>query len=60
MTRSRLILHPTDFSPASRPAFAQAIAAAKEQRAPLLVVHVLGMIIPWRPTATSLRRRTTI
>ena len=46
MTRSRLILHPTDFSPASRPAFAQAIAAAKEQRAPLLVVHVLGMVIP--------------
>jgi nucleotide-binding universal stress UspA family protein len=46
MSRSRLILHPTDFSPASRPAFVQAIAAAKEQRAPLLVVYVLGLIIP--------------
>src|SRR5262245_13789310 len=46
MSRSRLILHPSDFSPASRPAFAQAIAAAKEQRAQLLVVHVLAIMMP--------------
>jgi nucleotide-binding universal stress UspA family protein len=41
-----LILHPSDFSPASRPAFAQAIAAAKEHRAQLLVVHVLAIAMP--------------
>jgi nucleotide-binding universal stress UspA family protein len=46
MSRPRLILHPSDFSPASRPAFAQAIAAAKEQRAQLLVVHVLAIVMP--------------
>jgi Universal stress protein family len=46
MSRSRLILHPSDFSPASRPALAQAIAAAKAQRAQLLVVHVLATSIP--------------
>jgi universal stress protein A len=46
MSRPRVILHPSDFSPASRPAFAQAIAAAKQHRAPLLVVHVQAAIIP--------------
>jgi nucleotide-binding universal stress UspA family protein len=45
MSRPRLILHPSDFSSASRPAFAQAIASAKEHRAPLLVVHVLAPVI---------------
>jgi nucleotide-binding universal stress UspA family protein len=43
MSRPRLILHPSDFSPASRPAFAQATAAAKEHGAQLLVVHVLAI-----------------
>jgi nucleotide-binding universal stress UspA family protein len=46
MSRARVILHPSDFSPASRPAFTQAIAAAKKGRAPLLVVHVQPTIIP--------------
>lgn len=46
MSRPPLILHPSDFSPASRPAFAQAIAAAKEQRSQLLVVHVLSIAMP--------------
>ena len=46
MSRARPILHPSDFSPASRPAFTQAIAAAKKDRAPLLVVHVQATIIP--------------
>jgi nucleotide-binding universal stress UspA family protein len=45
MSRSRLILHPSDFSTASRPAFAKAIASAKDQGAPLLVVHVLAPVI---------------
>ena len=46
MSRPRLILHPSDFSPASRPALAQAIATAKEHRAQLLVVHVLAIAMP--------------
>jgi len=46
MSRMRLIIHPSDFSPASRPAFTRAIAAAKEHRAELLLVHVLANIIP--------------
>lgn len=60
MSRSRLILHPSDFSPASRPALAQAIAAAKAQRAQLLVVHVLAPSIPIWLTATCPRGSTTI
>jgi nucleotide-binding universal stress UspA family protein len=46
MSRMRLIVHPSDFSPASRPAFAQALAAAKDHRAELLLVHVLSILIP--------------
>jgi nucleotide-binding universal stress UspA family protein len=46
MSRPRLILHPTDFSPASRAAFAQAADRAKRLRAPLLVVHVLSVVFP--------------
>jgi len=37
----RRILHPTDFSRASGAAFAKALALAKENRADLLLVHVL-------------------
>jgi nucleotide-binding universal stress UspA family protein len=46
MSRMRLILHPSDFSAASRPAFARAIATAKERRAELLLAHVLSSVIP--------------
>jgi nucleotide-binding universal stress UspA family protein len=46
MSRMRLVVHPSDFSGASRPAFAQAIETAKERRAELLLVHVLSSIIP--------------
>lgn len=35
------ILHPTDFSKASGPAFASALALAKQNRAELLLLHVL-------------------
>ena len=38
----RRILHPTDFSPASRPAFRRAVALARSQRGQLMVVHVMG------------------
>jgi nucleotide-binding universal stress UspA family protein len=37
----RQILHPSDFSAASRPAFRKAIDSAKAFRARLLIVHVL-------------------
>lgn len=46
MSRMRLIMHPSDFSPASRPAFMRAIADAKEHRAELLLVHVMANIMP--------------
>lgn len=41
MKAFRRILHPTDFSRASGAAFAKALALAKENRAELLLVHVL-------------------
>jgi nucleotide-binding universal stress UspA family protein len=40
----RRILHPTDFSPASRPAFRKALELAKASRAQLLVAHVLSSL----------------
>lgn len=46
MTRIKRILHPTDFSAASRPAFARAVDLAKENRAELALVHVLSPIVP--------------
>jgi len=42
----KAILHPTDFSSASRPAFNHALALAREQRAELLLVHVLPTVMP--------------
>lgn len=50
MASIRRILHPSDFSPASRPAFRQAVALAKAERAQLLVVHVLS-VLPVLPDA---------
>jgi len=41
MTRLRQILHATDFSSASRPAFAKALEMAKHDRARLFLLHVL-------------------
>ena len=42
----RRILHPSDLSPASRAAFTKAIALAKENRAQLIVAHVLPPLLP--------------
>jgi nucleotide-binding universal stress UspA family protein len=42
----RPILHATDFSSASRPAFAKAIELAKGSRSELLVLHVLNPMVP--------------
>ena len=41
MARIRRIVHPTDFSPASGAAFSKAVALAKENKATLVIVHVL-------------------
>jgi nucleotide-binding universal stress UspA family protein len=38
---SRPIMHATDFSPASRAAFAKAVELAKRDRAPLTITHVM-------------------
>jgi nucleotide-binding universal stress UspA family protein len=42
----KTILHPSDFSPASRPAFKKAIELAKKDRATLALLHALTPIIP--------------
>lgn len=41
MPRIRRIVHPTDFSPASSPAFKKALELAKDNGATLVLVHVL-------------------
>ncbi|HSE93701.1 MAG TPA: universal stress protein [Methylomirabilota bacterium] len=43
--RAGAIVHPTDFSPASRPAFRAALALARHGRATLLLVHVVAPMI---------------
>ncbi|HUG36020.1 MAG TPA: universal stress protein, partial [Candidatus Limnocylindrales bacterium] len=45
MKRIRRILHPTDFSPASRAAFTRAVEMAKANRAELVVAHVLPPLV---------------
>ena len=40
------VLHPTDFSKASGPAFARAVAEARQTRSELLLIHVLAPVIP--------------
>jgi nucleotide-binding universal stress UspA family protein len=47
MKRIRRILHASDFSGPSRPAFARAIEFAKLARAELTVVHVLTPVVPY-------------
>jgi nucleotide-binding universal stress UspA family protein len=41
MARIRRLVHPTDFSPASGPAFRKALELAKQNGATVLIVHVL-------------------
>jgi nucleotide-binding universal stress UspA family protein len=50
MARMRRIVHPTDFSPASAPAYRKAVELAKDSGASLLVVHVLPSL-PMLPDA---------
>lgn len=42
----RRILHPSDFSAASRAAFTTAVELAKQNRAELIVTHVLSPTVP--------------
>jgi universal stress protein A len=44
--KTRRVLHPSDFSSASRAAFVRAIATAKAERAELLLIHVMMPVIP--------------
>ena len=46
MSRIRRVLHPTDFSRASTPAFKRAVETAKANRAELLVLHVMVPAVP--------------
>jgi nucleotide-binding universal stress UspA family protein len=43
--KARVILHPTDFSSASRRAFTRAVNDARAQRAQLLLLHVLSPVV---------------
>jgi nucleotide-binding universal stress UspA family protein len=43
---ARRILHPSDFSSASRAAFRKAIDMAKASRAELLLLHVISPVVP--------------
>lgn len=45
MPRRPYILHPTDFSPASRGAFRQAVELARSLAGELLILHVLPAIV---------------
>lgn len=46
MSQFRRILYASDFSPASRPAFRQALDLAQASRARLTVAHVYSTIVP--------------
>jgi nucleotide-binding universal stress UspA family protein len=45
----RRILHPSDFSRASAPAFARALELARSSRAELILLHVIDGVIPLGP-----------
>jgi universal stress protein A len=42
----RRLLHPSDFSPASRGAFAKAVDLARENGAELVLLHVRSLVMP--------------
>jgi nucleotide-binding universal stress UspA family protein len=46
MKRIRRILHPTDFSSASRPALERALGLARDSRAEMIILHVMAPVIP--------------
>ena len=46
MKRIRRILHPTDFSGASRAALDRALALSRDSSAELVILHVLAPVVP--------------
>jgi nucleotide-binding universal stress UspA family protein len=54
MAKIRRILHATDFSPASRPAFRRALDLARASRAELVVLHVMTTPILYTPDGYAL------
>jgi nucleotide-binding universal stress UspA family protein len=46
MSHFRRILHASDFSPASRPAFRRALDLARANRTGLTIVHVYSAVVP--------------
>jgi nucleotide-binding universal stress UspA family protein len=46
MAKIRRILHPTDFSTASRAALDRAVGLARESHAELLLLHVMAPVMP--------------
>ena len=70
MASIRRILHPTDFSSASRAAFARAVELARDNRAELVLAHVMTPYVPvagegymppklWDEMAASTRAHAT-
>lgn len=49
MKAIRRILHPTDFSAASGPAFTKALELARANRAELVLLHVIDAVVPVGP-----------
>jgi nucleotide-binding universal stress UspA family protein len=49
MAAIRRIVHATDFSPASRPAFARALDLARANRAELIALHVMTPLVLYPP-----------
>ena len=49
MKAIRRIVHPSDFSPASRAAFAKAVELARANRAELILAHVVDAVMPLGP-----------
>jgi universal stress protein A len=45
MSRTARVFYATDFSPASAPAFTQALASARAEKSELAIVHVLGPVV---------------
>ena len=59
MTRARLVMHPTDFSPATEPALERALESALRLGADLLFLHVLPPVPALADEVYIGRRLTT-
>jgi nucleotide-binding universal stress UspA family protein len=59
MAAIRRILHATDFSPASRPAFLRAVELARANRAQLIALHVMTPPVLYTPDGYALPQTYT-